>query len=150
MKGAAHFSAHHDKGFAEIGVDLKYSNEKLLSQLTHEFRHAKQDKLMYQVADREKLISVYKPRLKECCPELPTEGIEENAILFADEHFKFYEKLGVKKIDSSHKNYDWGVKTLESMKTWANKSKDVYHDVFYETDAKNAANMMVSLLGLKI
>ena len=142
--GAAHFLPHHDKGFWEVGIDRKFSNEDILKHLTHELKHAKQDLIQYQVANRDDLISVHKDRIKDIFrgESWCQKKIDENATEMVDEIIKFYEKIGVKKIDSTDRNYDWGRKILNSYRTYANKSQEAYHTTFYETDAKSTERLM--------
>ena len=80
--------------------------------MTHELRHAKQDLACYQVGTREDLISVYKDRLKDTFSKenWSQEKIDENATELVDEVIKFYDKISIKKMDSTSRNYDWGRK----------------------------------------
>ena len=142
--GAAHFTPKHSEPFLELGVDKTYDNQTLLKHITHELRHAKQDLTNYQVASRDDLISVYKDRIKDTFREENwcQEKIDENATEMVDEFIKFYEKIGVKKINSTDRNYDWGRNILNSYKIYANKSNEAYRTTFYETDAKSTERLM--------
>ena len=137
---------HHEKSFFEIGVDKTYSNEKLLRSLAHEFRHAKQDLYHYQTSlDKKELISIYEERLREVFTpeELKKLNVSKEAEKLVDEVETFYHKLGINRVDKTNPNWEWGRKTLDSYKTYANKSQEVYNTTFYETDAKAAGNLMM-------
>lgn len=143
----AHFMPHHEKGFLEIGVDKTHSNESLLKSLTHEFRHAKQDLYNYQTSlDKKELISIYEKRIRNTLtPEdlKKLDDVPKEAEILAEELEKFYHKLGINRIDKTNPNWAWGRKSLDSFKTYANKSQEAYNTAFYETDAKATGNLMM-------
>ena len=144
IRGAAHFSPDHSKPYLDLGIDKTYDNQTLLKHITHELRHAKQDLACYQVGTREDLISVYKDRLKDTFSKenWSQEKIDENATELVDEVIKFYDKIGIKKMDSTSRNYDWGKKILNSYRTYANKSDEAYRTTLYETEAKTTEILM--------
>ena len=146
IAAGAHFMPTHEKGFLEIGVDRTCSNESLLKSLAHEFRHAKQDLYHYKTSsDNKELIKIYEERIRDTfkAEELAKIKVPETAEVFVRECETFYQKLGVKRIDNTSFNYDWGRKSLESYKKYANKSQEAYNASFYETDAKATGNLMM-------
>ena len=142
---AAHFLPTHEKGFLEIGIDRTHSNESLLKSLTHEFRHAKQDLYQYQTSlNKKELIKIYEERIKDTLSskELTKINVSEEAENLVRECENFYKKIGINRIEKINPNWEWGRKSLESYKTYANRD-GAYETVFYETDAKATGNLMM-------
>lgn len=152
VKAAAVFSAKCYKGHFLISVDKNFSNEELFKQMTHEMRHAKQELTGWQSVNKDEFLAIYKDKIRdtfsgeEKCTE---EWVNEAALDCWQERFDFYNKLGIKNIDKNDRNYDWAKKVMESMRTYANKSKDNYKSVFYETDAKSTENLMWKMINNK-
>lgn len=146
ITGGARFRPLREKGCFEIGIDRTHSNESLLESLTHEFRHAKQDLYHYQTSlDRKDLINIYEQRIRNVfnAEELKKKNVPKMAEQLVDEVETFYHKLGINRVDKTNPNWEWGRKILDSYKTYANKSQEVYHTTFYETDAEAAGNLMM-------
>ena len=154
LKTVAHFVPDHSEPYLSLGVDQTFDNNQLLRHMTHELRHAKQDLLKYQVSTRDDLISMYKDRLKNFAKSEKEnwnqEKIDENAQVMADEIINFYKKLNIQKLDRNDRNYEFGRQILDSFKTFANQSANVYHSTLYETDAKNTEKIMERLVYNKL
>ena len=151
---AAHISLSHSEPYLSLGVDRTFDNNQLLRHMTHELRHAKQDLLNYQVSTRDDLISVWKDRLKDFAKSEKAnwnqEEIDENAQVMADEIINFYKKLNIQKLDKNDRNYELGRQILDSYRTYANQSANVYRSTLYETDAKNTEKIMERLVHNKL
>lgn len=151
---AAHFSPNHSQPYLSLGVDRTFDNNQLLRSMTHELRHAKQDLLNYQVSTRDDLISMYKDRLKDFAKSEKEnwnqEKIDKNAQEMADEIINFYKKLNIQKLDRNDRNYEFGRQILDSFRTFANQSTNVYRSTLYETDAKNTEKIMERLVHNKL
>jgi hypothetical protein len=145
LQAAAAFTPEVEKGYFLVQVDKSTSNLDLLESMTHEMRHAKQHVLGYQALNKEEYVSIMKDRVLNTTKRSAEEAgsIAED---FFDEYSNFYNKLGITKMDKNDKNYEWARKVMESMREYANKSKEVYDTTLYETDAKQAANYMLSLI----
>ena len=154
ITAGAHFTPDHSKPYLSLGVDRTFDNNQLLRSMAHELRHAKQDLLNYQVSTRDDLISVYKDRLKAFAKSEKAnwnqEKIDENAQEIADEIIHFYKKLNIQKLDRNDRNYEFGRQILESFRTYANQSANVYRSTLYETDAKNTEKIMERLVHNKL
>ena len=152
IRGAAHFSPDHRKPYLDLEVDKTYDNQTLLKHITHELRHAKQDLTCYQVGTRDDLISVYKDRIRDTISEKKwsQKELEHEATQIVDEIISFYNKIGVKKIDNTSRNYDWGRKILDSYRIYANKSKEAYLTTLYETDAKATEILMSKMVNNRL
>ena len=151
---AAHISLSHSKPYLSLGVDRTFDNNQLLRHMTHELRHAKQDLLNYQVSTRDDLISVWKDRLKDFAKSEKAnwnqEKIDENAQEMVDEIINFYKKLNIQKLDKNDRNYELGRQILDSFRTYANQSNNVYRSTLYETDAKNTEKIMERLVNNRL
>ncbi len=154
LKAGAHFFPDHSEPYLSLGVDRTFDNNQLLRHMTHELRHAKQDLLKYQVSTRDDLISMYKDRLKNFAKSEKEnwnqEKIDENAQVMADEIINFYKKLNIQKLDKNDRNYELGRQILDSYRTYANQSANVYRSTLYETDAKNTEKIMERLVHNKL
>ena len=154
LTAGAHFTPDHSKAYLSIGVDRTFDNKQLLRSITHELRHAKQDLLNYQVSTRDDLISVYKERLKDFAKSEKAnwnqEKIDENAQEMVDEIINFYKKLNIQKLDRNDRNYEFGRQILDSFRTYANQSNNVYRSTLYETDAKNTEKIMERLVNNRL
>lgn len=138
-----------------IHVDSSiYDKKTLLGQMTHELRHAKQQKLMYQVATDDELMRGHAMRNLWDVPDKEKENVLEefmkdkevssrlkNIVNTMKKHYK-----GISKIDKNDKNYEWGRKILKSHETFANVSEETYQKTFYEIDAKEAQEKMLRLI----
>ena len=152
IQGAAHMSPHYISGNMCVGIDRNCDTKSLLRSLAHEFRHIKQDKIGHQVVSREELINIFKDRMNDFAKYegKPSEFTIKDYEEMADEALSFYKKLGIKPISPNDKNYDWARKVMDSYRIYANKSKDAYHSVFYETDAKSTGNLMSKMVNNRL
>ena len=154
LKAGAHFIPDHSEPYLSLGVDRTFDNNQLLLHMTHELRHAKQDLLNYQVSTRDDLISVWQDRLKDFAKSEKEnwnqEKIDGNAQVMADEIINFYKKLNIQKLDKNDRNYELGRQILDSYRTYANQSANVYRSTLYETDAKNTEKIMERLVYNKL
>ena len=143
--GAAHFLPHHDKGFWEVGIDKNFTNEEILKHLTHELKHAKQDLYQYKTSlNKDELVQVFYDKFSSGgnLEDFTKTDIIDAANTFAQAMEDFYQKLGIKRIDKTDPNWEWGRKNLESYRIYANNSKEAYRTTFYETDAKSTERLM--------
>ena len=143
--GAAHFLPHHDKGFWEVGIDKSFTNEEILKHLTHELKHAKQDLYQYKTSlNKDELVQVFHDKFSSGgnLEDFTKTDIIDAANTFAQAMEDFYQKLGIKRINKTDPNWEWGRKNLESYRIYANNSKEAYRTTFYETDAKSTERLM--------
>ena len=147
------YSMQYAAGFNVIKIDKnleqKLGRGKLIEQLTHEMRHARQDVARYQVGTNEELYKMFELRLTDTFKNDRTYNMNDLPQDIKDTYdsfILFFKNAKVPKITNSDKNYEWSRKQLESFSICANNSKEAYLSEFYETDAKRIGNAMRNMI----
>ena len=156
-------------GFVSLDVTVDKSRpcQELLDSMCHELRHAKQILFAYKTSANDKeyfdmLIEKYKNGYRSILKEkgLSDKEIEkelsrieirtDNTGNTSGRSIPNYADFGIKRIDSSDKNYEWGKKMLKSLKIFANENRDTYYRAPYEVDASNAGHLMSRMTNNKL
>jgi len=145
----AFFARSYDS-VLKVSVDKSFSNKDLLKQLSHELRHAKQDLYVYMTSkDKKELRNVFEAKIRSILPpekvkKMTSQEITQLALDNIIKMENYYSKIGIKRIDSSVSNWEWGRKMLEGYKEssgWENSLRR-YSNLIYEKDAFEAEALM--------
>ena len=165
--GALKAAASYNFADWTVTVDRSRSCQELLGCMCHELRHAKQELFAYKTSANDKeyfdiVAEKYKNGYRSILKE---KGISDKEIEQELSKIKIcsnnagdksgpeileYADFGIKRIDSSDKNYEWGRKMLKSLKIFANENRDTYYRAPYEVDASNAGHLMSRMTNNKL
>lgn len=151
LKSAAAMFPYYKEGFIKIGVDKKYSNKRLFTDLAHELRHVLQQLKIYQYGSKSELKKAMFNGFLDAYP-----NIEKSELSFCksslnehvDAHFEFFKNAGVKRIRRKDEGYSFAQKLIEATNSSTKKSSEAYYSNFVERDAiRTEAFLMHAITG---
>lgn len=138
LKSAAAMFPYYTEGFIKIGVDKKYSNKTLFSNLTHELRHVLQQLKIYQYGSKGELKKAMFNGFKDAYPEIEKSelGLYKASLSeYVDALFDFFKNAGVKRIRRKDEGYILAQKLIQDANASSKNSSESYYKSFAERDA---------------